>query len=233
MLAELVTRKGRHEEAERLLTQALEMLTRQHGIEHTTTIGCMCALAASMAQRGRSAMGEPMARRALTAATAVHGSMHPLVAACMVALAGKFICWPQSCELTGVNRAARGVSGGKAAESGAIGRDWLRCLAPAPAHGRDSCSYAGGYSVVAPGKGAQCRHCLERVEHGYQRETDSRPFPRSYTCGGLHHLRHLLVPAPRACSRSCTYLASGICFCKIPVPPYFARYLLSCWCQTT
>ncbi|GIL52538.1 hypothetical protein Vafri_8378 [Volvox africanus] len=87
MLAELVTRKGRHEEAERLLTQALEMLTRQYGVEHTTTIGCMCALAASMAQRGRSATGEPMARRALAAATVVHGSMHPLVAACMAALA--------------------------------------------------------------------------------------------------------------------------------------------------
>ncbi len=73
-----------------LRAQALEVLSRQHGLEHTVTVGCMVALAACMAQRGRTAAGEPLARRALAAGTAVHGESHPLVAACMVALAGRW-----------------------------------------------------------------------------------------------------------------------------------------------
>ncbi|GFR48900.1 hypothetical protein Agub_g10848, partial [Astrephomene gubernaculifera] len=106
LLAELVTRRGRHEEAERLYTQALDAYTRHYGTDHPTTARCMCDLAAVMARRGRTSQGEHMARRALAAATAAHGEGHPAVAACWVALGDNLIAKGDNFEAHSVYRTA-------------------------------------------------------------------------------------------------------------------------------
>ncbi|KAG2501692.1 hypothetical protein HYH03_000194 [Edaphochlamys debaryana] len=109
LLAELVARKGRHEEAERMYTQALDAYTRLYGTQHEATVKCMCGLAGVQAQRRRCQAGEGLARRALAAAQALLGGEHPTTAACWTALADNLAAAGEAQEASGAYGEARRI----------------------------------------------------------------------------------------------------------------------------